>query len=140
MSESPMSGSGTSMHNTARFTRGVLALAIAAISTGHGVATAQEGTLEEIVVTAQQREQSLREVPIAISAFSAADIQKNMFRDVADFVVRTPNASFITNGARSRREISMRGVTNFVNSNQARRTSTFGFFVFSCWVILFQFS
>ncbi len=130
MSKSPMSGSGTtSMHNKAGLTRGVLALAIAAVCAGHGVASAQEGALEEIVVTAQQREQSLKEVPIAISAFSAADIQKNMFRDVADFVVRTPNASFITNGARSRREISMRGVTNFVNSNQARRTSTFGFFV-----------
>jgi outer membrane receptor for ferrienterochelin and colicin len=81
------------------------------------------------VVTAQQREASLQDVPIAISAFTEAEIQKNMFRDVTDFVARTPNASFISNGARSRREISMRGVTNFVGANQARRTSTFGFYV-----------
>ena len=109
--------------------RGALAIAVLATSLGWASVRAQEGALEEIVVTAQQREASLQDVPIAISAFSATDIQKNSFRDVSDFVARTPNASFITNGARSRREISMRGVTNFVNSNQARRTSTFGFYV-----------
>ena len=111
--------------------RGALALAVAAAVGQTGPALAQEGApaLEEILVTAQQREANLQDVPIAISAFTQADIQKNMFRDVTDFVGRTPNTSFITNGARSRREISMRGVTNFVNSNQARRTSTFGFYV-----------
>jgi len=119
--------SGTSV--ATQFKRGILATAVLAVSVGHGISFAQESALEEILVTAQQREASLQDVPIAISAFSEADIQKNMFRDVTDFVARTPNASFITNGARSRREISMRGVTNFVNSNQARRTSTFGFYV-----------
>ena len=88
-----------------------------------------ESVIEEIIVTAQHREQNVQDVPISISAFGDADIQKNMFRDVTDFVGRTPNASFISNGARSRKEISMRGVTNFVNSNQARRTSTFGFYI-----------
>lgn len=120
-----------------RSSRRVLATAIrsvlattAAFGLSAGGALAQEaGPLEEIVVTAQQREASLQEVPIAISAFNESSIQKNMFRDVTDFVARTPNASFVSNGARSRREISMRGVTNFVNSNQARRTSTFGFYV-----------
>jgi iron complex outermembrane receptor protein len=105
-------------------------LAAAVLAATAAPALAQNAApLEEIVVTAQQREASLQDVPIAISAFSEADIQKNMFRDVTDFVGRTPNASFISNGARSRREISMRGVTNFVNSNQARRTSTFGFYM-----------
>ena len=110
--------------------RSLLTLAVAAALLPADPAAAQDQpALEEILVTAQQREESLQDVPIAISAFSQTDIQKNMFRDVTDFVARTPNASFVTNGARSRREISMRGVTNFVNSNQARRTSTFGFYV-----------
>ena len=109
--------------------RSLLAAAVLAALTAPPTTLAQEGAIEEVVVTAQQREASLQEVPIAISAFSETAIQKNMFRDVTDFVGRTPNASFISNGARSRREISMRGVTNFVNSNQARRTSTFGFYV-----------
>jgi iron complex outermembrane recepter protein len=111
------------------FARKVLAVAIIAASTGSGAALAQNTGIEEIVVTAQHREQNLQDVPISISAFSATDIESNMFRDVTDFVGRTPNASFVSNGARSRKEISMRGVTNFVNSNQARRTSTFGFYI-----------
>lgn len=110
--------------------RCLLSAAVLAASTGSGIAAAQKApALEEIVVTAQQREESLQDVPIAISAFSETDIQSNMFRDVTDFMARTPNASFVSNGARSRREISMRGVTNFVGANNARRTSTFGFYV-----------
>ncbi len=112
--------------------RTILAASILAVSTASGSAMAQDsspGAIEEIVVTAQHREQNLQDVPISISAFNAGDIEKNMFRDVTDFVGRTPNASFVSNGARSRKQISMRGVTNFVNSNQARRTSTFGFYI-----------
>ncbi|HKK23101.1 MAG TPA: TonB-dependent receptor [Pseudohaliea sp.] len=106
------------------------ALALAVVAAMAAPALAQNAApLEEVVVTAQQREQSLQDVPIAISAFATEDIQKNMFRDVTDFVGRVPNASFISNGARSRRAISMRGVTNFVNANQARRTATFGFYI-----------
>ncbi len=106
------------------------ALAAAVLAATAAPALAQNAApLEEIVVTAQQREQSLQDVPIAISAFNTEDIQKNMFRDVTDFVGRVPNASFISNGARSRRAISMRGITNFVNANQARRTATFGFYL-----------
>ncbi len=110
--------------------RCTLVMAVLAASTAVTEVQAQAaGQLEEIVVTAQQREESLQDVPIAISAFNNADIQKNMFRDVTDFVGRVPNSSFVSNGARSRRAISMRGITNFVNSNQARRTATFGFYV-----------
>jgi iron complex outermembrane receptor protein len=106
-----------------------LPLSLLAISVGSGSAMAQTGVIEEVVVTAQHREQNIQDVPISLSAFSERDIEANMFRDVTDFVGRSPNASFVSNGARSRKEISMRGVTNFVNSNQARRTSTFGFYI-----------
>ena len=75
--------------------------------------------IEEIVVTAQQREQNLQDVPIAISAFTSEAVDKNMFRDVTDYVMKTPNASFTSAGARSRRDISIRGVTNFVGQNNA---------------------
>jgi iron complex outermembrane receptor protein len=110
----------------------IIAASILVGSAASGGALAEgssAGAIEEVIVTAQHREQNLQDVPVSISAFSEADIEKNMFRDVTDFVSRTPNASFISNGARSRKQISMRGVTNFVNSNQARRTSTFGFYI-----------
>ncbi|MDG1907220.1 MAG: TonB-dependent receptor [Arenicella sp.] len=107
----------------------LLPMSLLAIAMSSGSAVAQNGGIEEVVVTAQHREQNIQDVPISISAFSSNDIESNMFRDVTDFVGRTPNASFVSNGAKSRKEISMRGVTNFVNSNQARRTSTFGFYI-----------
>jgi iron complex outermembrane recepter protein len=101
------------------------AIVIAAAFPG-GAAAQQSSTVEEIVVTAQRREQSLQDVPISISAFTTDTIEKNMFADVADYITRTPNASFITNGARSRRQISIRGVTNFLGFVG---TSTTGFYV-----------
>lgn len=85
-----------------------------------------EAAIEEIVVTAQRREQNLQDVPIAIEAFTAEIIQKNMFADVGEYLTRTPNASFISNGARSRRQISIRGVTNFLGFVG---TSTTGFYL-----------
>lgn len=91
-----------------------------------GVAQSTGSSIEEIVVTAQRREQNLQDVPIAISAFTAEAIEKNMFGDVSDYVTQVPNASYITNGARSRRQISIRGVTNFLGFVG---TSTTGFYV-----------
>lgn len=40
--------------------------------------------LEEIVVTAQRREQSLQEVPISVEVFSGKDIRKQGYRDLDD--------------------------------------------------------
>ena len=51
-----------------------LALAIALAGAVSLPAHAQQGGLEEIVVTAQKREQSLQDAPIAVTAFSAADL------------------------------------------------------------------
>lgn len=79
------------------------------------------------MVTAQRREQNLQDVPIAISAFTNEAIEKNMFEDISDYITQTPNASFISNGARSRREISIRGVTNFLGSDGS--SSTTGFYL-----------
>ncbi len=93
------------------------------------VSLAQDGdefAIEEVVVTAQRREQNLQDVPIALSAFTADSIEKFRFDDVADYVTQVPNASFISNGARSRRQISIRGVTNFLGFVG---TSTTGFYV-----------
>lgn len=97
-----------------------------------GMALAQEqeqstgAGIEEIIVTAQRREQNLQDVPISISAFTADTIEKNMFSDISDYMAKTPNASFISNGSRSRRQISIRGVTNFLGFVG---TSTTGFYV-----------
>jgi iron complex outermembrane receptor protein len=107
------------------YSRSHLTLAIlpslALFASAPGTVLAQEQSaesdalsIEEVIVTAQRREQSLQDVPISISAFTSEAIEKYMFTDVGQYITRTPNASFISNGARSRRQISIRGVTNFL--------------------------
>lgn len=110
-------------------TRGLLgalpAAIVLAVIPGEVIAQGASG-IEEIVVTAQRREQNLQDVPISISAFASESIEKNMFGDVSEYLTRTPNASFITNGARSYRQVSIRGVTNF---RGFVGSSTTGFYV-----------
>ena len=111
------------------------ALLPACIAAGLGLALAPEaavaqeaeaGRLEEITVTAQRREESVQDVPIAIQAFTADYISKSMFQDVSDYVQRTPNASFTSEGSRAHREISIRGISNFLGFIGS---STTGFYV-----------
>ena len=85
--------------------------------------------IEEVVVTAQRREQNLQDVPISISAFSAEAVEAFMFNDVTEYVTRTPNISWKSDGARSRRELSIRGVTNFLDVNSTLRPATYAFYV-----------
>lgn len=47
-----------------------------------------------IIVTARKREETLIEVPLAISAFSAADIEEGGIEDVSDVALQTPGFSF----------------------------------------------
>lgn len=58
-------------------------------------ATAQQRTataaLEEIVVTAQKREESLQDVPLAVTALTAAEIEKTFARDIQDIESISPN-------------------------------------------------
>ncbi len=50
----------------------------------------QAQQLEEIVVTAQRREQSLQEVPISIDTYTGAEIRKQGFRDLEALASLTP--------------------------------------------------
>ncbi len=54
-----------------------------------GTAVAQE--FEEIVVTAQKREQSLQDVPIAVSAFGSAALEKAGVQDLRDLMALSPS-------------------------------------------------
>ena len=53
-------------------------------------AAAQQIRLEEIVVTARKRDESLMEVPLAITAFSAATLEKMNLTDMTDLATFTP--------------------------------------------------
>jgi len=49
------------------------------------------GYLNEVVVTAQRREQSLQDVPIAVTALDAAAIERKQIRDTLDVIYHIPN-------------------------------------------------
>lgn len=70
--------------------------------------------LEEIVVTAQKRAQNLQDVPIAVTAFTSADIQRQNFTNIAQLGEFTPNVIFDTttsiSGLSSGSAVFIRGI------------------------------
>ena len=51
----------------------------------------QRAAIEEIIVTAQKREQTLQEVPIAVSAFSSDQIERAGVQDIRDLMQIAPS-------------------------------------------------
>jgi len=84
----------------------MLSLAIAASST-HAVAQ----TLEEVIVTAQKREQSLQDVPVAITAFGESDVERLNAKELADLQYSSPNL-FIDQANRNNPQIGLRGIAD----------------------------
>ena len=52
------------------------------------------GGIEEVVVTARKRDENLQDVPISITAFSAATIEQRGIESIYDLAKLTPNLSF----------------------------------------------
>ena len=79
------------------------------------------GGLEEILVTAQRREQNLQEVPISVSVFSADALKKGNVRGAVDYLAQTPNVSFTEDAQSGARGIgvAIRGVNNLVSGENA---------------------
>lgn len=77
------------------------------------IATAQELALEEIVVSARKRDESILDVPSSISAFSGATIEKLGITDIEDTYGSVPGLYFTGNFLspnRDFRQLVIRGV------------------------------
>ncbi|NNM00789.1 MAG: TonB-dependent receptor plug domain-containing protein, partial [Gammaproteobacteria bacterium] len=72
---------------TANSTPLLAALAVACLSQP----AAAQGGLEEVVVTAQRREATLQEVPVAVSAFDKVSIERRQSFNTVDIVNNVPN-------------------------------------------------
>ena len=71
------------------------------------------GQLEEIVVTAQRREESLQDTPLAVSAITVDDIQQRGTVDVSRLTSFVPNlTSTTTPGSTSSSTIAIRAIGN----------------------------
>src|SRR5512134_2057441 len=69
----------------------LVAAAVAAALVPSARLLAQGEGLEEIVVTAQRREQSLQDVPISVTAVTGEMIEQGGFSDVEDLSIFVPN-------------------------------------------------
>lgn len=80
--------------------------------------TVQADVLEEIIVTAQKREESLQDVPIAVSAFSQDSIESQGLLGGPDLKLAVPNVSFGETGF-GRYNFQIRGIGGLIQGASA---------------------
>ncbi len=99
---------------------GLIVLAIASAASAQQTQRGAELTLEEIVVTARKREESLQEVPIAVTAFSGQTLQQLQIRNPSDLAAFTPGFSFVSAFGRSLPDRPVvRGMSNILGEANA---------------------
>src|SRR4051812_15288305 len=90
-------------------TSALLAAAIGA--SAHAQTASSSNTIEELVVTAEKREQSLQDVPVAISAFTSKQRDLVGITTVQDLTNFTPGFTYQSANDRA----SMRGIGRLTN-------------------------
>ena len=75
-------------------------------------APASSGALDEIVVTAQRRSESLQNVPLSITAIGASTLEQKAVATFFDYAGQVPNLAFANtgDGVGTARTISIRGI------------------------------
>jgi len=81
------------MHQISRHTlSNAVATATLALAAGiSSAAVAQGFTLEEVVVTARKREETLQDIPVAVSAYDAGDLKSLNMTETSDLAAFTPS-------------------------------------------------
>jgi iron complex outermembrane receptor protein len=87
--------------------------------------TTAQAQIEEVVVTAQKREQSINDVPMSITAISADDLDTIGINDVGDLQLAVPGFVF-AESATGNPIYTLRGIG--FNDNSAHSTSTVGIY------------
>jgi iron complex outermembrane receptor protein len=81
------------------------------------MALAQQGGLEEIIVTARFRAEAYEETPAAIKAFTAVEIESAGIEKPHDFIALTPNVTIVQTQNPGNSFITIRGVSQARNSD-----------------------
>jgi iron complex outermembrane receptor protein len=85
--------------------------ALLATMMGSPAVAQTSGSLEEVVVTAQRRDQNLQDVGIAVTAFSAQEVRNLGFSSTVDITQMTPNLNYtVPQGESSQINFFLRGV------------------------------
>jgi iron complex outermembrane receptor protein len=94
--------------------RGHLGLAVLGVLAAAGPAAAAQ--LDEIIVTAQRREESLQDIPVSVTAFTQMALEERLVTGMADLARFTPNLEINngrSDGGGSNAAIFIRGVGQF---------------------------
>ena len=91
-------------------------------------ADSTSGGLDEIIVTAQKREQKLQDVPAAVSAIGGAALQARGVTETSDLMGTVPSLQITTPYGRTQPNFSLRGVS-VANEFSASTASPVGIYV-----------
>ncbi len=96
---------------------GVAALVVGTLFWMAGPANAQQSAsaqamLEEVVVTARRREESLQDLPLSVAAITADAMQAQGIYDIMDITDHVPNVNFTNTGRRGVTALYIRGIGN----------------------------
>src|SRR5205823_6690195 len=87
---------------------------------GSGVVTVDVeltvGVTETVTVTARRRDESSLDVPVAVNAFTAADIKAAGIERPQDFIALTPNMSLVQTQNQGTSFVTVRGISQARNS------------------------
>ncbi len=103
------------MRLTQRLCTTVSAAVVGAVAFGFaGVAFAQDqdqpATVDDIIVTAQKREQSLQDVPIVVTSINQEALQNAGVRDIKDLQILTPGMTVTSTTSETSTTVRIRGV------------------------------
>lgn len=76
------------------------------------------GTLEELIVTAEKRETTVQDTPIAVSAFSQADLERSLINNNMDIQMAVPNM-LMSKGFFTTAQVTIRGIGNLAVGSAA---------------------
>ncbi|NRB38209.1 MAG: TonB-dependent receptor plug domain-containing protein, partial [Pseudomonadales bacterium] len=101
------------------YQKSTIAMAIAISLSSHAALAQEESSsenslsLEEVVVTAQKREQNMQDVPVAITAFNADAIRDRKIDDITDIGSTTPNVQIAPSpGGSTGATVAIRGAAS----------------------------
>ena len=98
-------------HALRQFVRGVFTATVTGVAAVLTAMPIQAAVLEEVVVTAQKREQDIQDVGISVSAFTGDQMKVLGVQDSFDIALFIPNVNISGNIAGQNTQFSIRGVT-----------------------------
>lgn len=86
----------------------ILAISIASIASSSALAQNDKPALEEVLVTATKREQSLQEIPLSVAAVTGEKLNETGTKTLADLTTLVPNIHFTQTGLST--QMRIRGI------------------------------